>query len=84
VAGAGSYLAFNAGRFASKDLSADLSAKYDRFARWYDILEGVLGFFGATNLDEKHSQRVPVQSLKSPLEPERNSLTNEVIARSLP
>jgi ubiquinone/menaquinone biosynthesis C-methylase UbiE len=32
--------------FASKDLSA----KYDRFAPWYDILEGVLGFFGVTNL----------------------------------
>ena len=32
--------------FASKDLSA----KYDRFAPWYDILEGVLGFFGVTHL----------------------------------
>jgi ubiquinone/menaquinone biosynthesis C-methylase UbiE len=32
--------------FASKDLSA----KYNRFAPWYDILEGVLGFLGFTKL----------------------------------
>ena len=35
--------------FASKDLSA----KYDRFAAWYDILESVLGFFGVRKLRQE-------------------------------
>ena len=35
--------------FASKDLSA----KYDRFAPWYDILEGVLGFLGLRKLRQQ-------------------------------
>jgi ubiquinone/menaquinone biosynthesis C-methylase UbiE len=30
--------------------SRDLSAKYDRFARWYDCVEGVLGFLGVSKL----------------------------------
>jgi ubiquinone/menaquinone biosynthesis C-methylase UbiE len=33
--------------------SRDLAAKYDRFARSYDILEGVLGYFGVTHLRRK-------------------------------
>jgi ubiquinone/menaquinone biosynthesis C-methylase UbiE len=33
-----------------KFVSRDLSAKYDRFARWYDCVEGVLGFLGVRKL----------------------------------
>jgi ubiquinone/menaquinone biosynthesis C-methylase UbiE len=33
--------------------SRDVSTKYDRFAPWYDCVEGVLGFFGLKNLREE-------------------------------
>jgi ubiquinone/menaquinone biosynthesis C-methylase UbiE len=33
--------------------SRDLSTKYDRFALWYDWVEGVLGFLGVSNLRQE-------------------------------
>jgi hypothetical protein len=39
-------LAFNAGEFSPRDLSA----KYDRFAPWYDFVEGLRVLLGLSHL----------------------------------
>ena len=64
--------------------SRDLAAKYDRFARWYDSVEGILDFLGVGSSDEPYFRRHQVKSSKSLSEQEGTFTITAATVRSLP